>query len=181
MVSLCVYSARSGGGGLTVAQHKEFQAKKLEQLAAEAVGHAGNRPAPGAWKTSMVSVVMAWLAVLTVTALVCAQDGVKPLMSEELKVRHAYAFGLLSSDGSFDAFFTGHFAGRLATLRLETPTVIELKNPYLPSWVSCGRKELWFDPAKPQQLRGRPCAIAAKANNPVIVHTMHLQVLDTLF
>ena len=56
----------------------------------------------------------------------------------------------MERDGSFDAFFNRHFAEQLAGLKLETRTIIELKNPYLPSWVPYGRKELWFDPAKPQ-------------------------------
>ena len=56
----------------------------------------------------------------------------------------------MERDGSFDAIFNRHFAGQLAALKLETRTVIELKNPYLPSWVPYGRKALWFDPAKPQ-------------------------------
>jgi hypothetical protein len=40
--------------------------------------------------------VMAWLIALTMTSTVCAQDVVKPLKSEEFKVRYAYAFELLT-------------------------------------------------------------------------------------
>jgi len=56
----------------------------------------------------------------------------------------------MERDGSFDAFFNRHFARQLSELRLQARTVIELKNPFLPSWVPYARKELWFDPAKPQ-------------------------------
>jgi hypothetical protein len=82
----------------------------------------------------MAWVVKAWLTVLTMTSTVRAQNVVKPLKSEEFLVRYAYAY----------------FARQLAELKLETRTVIELKNPFLPSWVPYGRRELWFDPAKPQ-------------------------------
>lgn len=56
----------------------------------------------------------------------------------------------MERDGSFDVFFNRHFARQLSELKLKTRTVIELKNPFLPSWVPYARKELWFDPAKAQ-------------------------------
>lgn len=55
----------------------------------------------------------------------------------------------MERDGSFDAFFNRHFAEQLSELKLQTRTVIELRNPFLPAWVPYARKELWFDPAKP--------------------------------
>lgn len=51
-------------------------------------------------------------------------------------------------DGSFDALFEKHFAKRLAALKLGQRVVIELENPFLPSWVPFQRKELWFDPKR---------------------------------
>jgi hypothetical protein len=56
----------------------------------------------------------------------------------------------MERDDRFDAFFDRDFAKQLAELKLETRTVIELKNPFLPSWIPYGCKGLWFDPAKPQ-------------------------------
>lgn len=51
-------------------------------------------------------------------------------------------------DGSFDALFAKHFAKPLAELDLGHRVVIELENPYLPSWVPLQRKELWFNPPR---------------------------------
>lgn len=55
-----------------------------------------NLPAFSAWETTVRIVVMAWLTALTMTSTVCAQDVVKPLKSEEFRVRYAYAFELLT-------------------------------------------------------------------------------------
>lgn len=51
-------------------------------------------------------------------------------------------------DGSFDALFDKHFAKGVAELELDRRVVVELENPYLPSWVPFDRKELWFDPKR---------------------------------
>jgi hypothetical protein len=52
------------------------------------------------------------------------------------------------ADGSFDAFFTGHFGKLLSDLDLRQRVVVELENPFLPAWVPLERKELWFDPRR---------------------------------
>ena len=52
----------------------------------------------------------------------------------------------MRKDGSFDALFQKNFAQAVAGLHLERRVLIELKNPFVPSWVPVERKELWLDP-----------------------------------
>ncbi|MBI3368200.1 MAG: transporter substrate-binding domain-containing protein [Burkholderiales bacterium] len=54
------------------------------------------------------------------------------------------------ADGSFDKLFQLHFGERLRKARLETRTVLELRNPLLTPGTPSGRPELWYD-----ALRGR--------------------------
>lgn len=58
----------------------------------------------------------------------------------------------MAGDGSFDALFDKHFAKPLAGLKLGQRVVIELRNPFLPSWVPFGRPELWFRPETVKQI-----------------------------
>jgi hypothetical protein len=53
-------------------------------------------------------------------------------------------------DGSFDAFFNGHFAKLLVELKLNERVMIELQKPCLAPLVPFARQALWFDP---KQLR----------------------------
>jgi hypothetical protein len=68
----------------------------------------------------------------------------EPRLAERLKL----GLGKMRRDGSFDAHFGKHFAAPLAELRLAERIVIELDNPFIPSWVPIERKELWFDVRK---------------------------------
>lgn len=54
----------------------------------------------------------------------------------------------MEADGSLDALLNKHFGKLLADLNLRQRVVIDLENPFLPSWVPLERKELWFDPAR---------------------------------
>jgi len=54
----------------------------------------------------------------------------------------------MEADGSLDALLNKHFGELLADLNLRQRVVIDLENPFLPSWVPLERKELWFDPAR---------------------------------
>jgi ABC-type amino acid transport substrate-binding protein len=49
------------------------------------------------------------------------------------------------ADGSFDKLFQQYFGERLRKARLETRTVIELKNPLLTPGTPSNRPELWYD------------------------------------
>lgn len=49
-------------------------------------------------------------------------------------------------DGSFDALFRAHFSQSIADLHLKRRALIDLQNPFLPSWVPLSRKQLWLDP-----------------------------------
>ncbi|HSI59977.1 MAG TPA: hypothetical protein VLA16_20640 [Ideonella sp.] len=49
------------------------------------------------------------------------------------------------ADGSFDKVFQQYFGERLRKARLETRTVIELKNPLLTPGTPSHRPELWYD------------------------------------
>ena len=55
----------------------------------------------------------------------------------------------MEADGSLDALLNKHFGQLLADLNLQQRVVIDLQNPFLPTWVPLERKELWFDPARP--------------------------------
>jgi len=52
------------------------------------------------------------------------------------------------ADGSFDRLFQQYFGERLRKARLETRTVIELRNPLLTPETPSGRPELWYDPRR---------------------------------
>jgi hypothetical protein len=52
----------------------------------------------------------------------------------------------MRKDGSFDALFQRNFGQAVASLHLDRRVLIELTNPFLPSWVPVGRKDLWLDP-----------------------------------
>ena len=54
----------------------------------------------------------------------------------------------MEADGSLDALLNKHFGELLADLNLRQRVVIDLENPFLPSWVPLERKKLWFDPAR---------------------------------
>ena len=49
------------------------------------------------------------------------------------------------ADGSFDKVFQQYFGERLRKARLDTRTVIELRNPLLTPGTPSGRPELWYD------------------------------------
>jgi membrane-bound lytic murein transglycosylase MltF len=49
------------------------------------------------------------------------------------------------ADGSFDKIFQQYFGERLRKARLETRTVIELRNPLLTPGTPSDRPELWYD------------------------------------
>jgi ABC-type amino acid transport substrate-binding protein len=49
------------------------------------------------------------------------------------------------ADGSFDKLFQQYFGERLRKARLETRTVIELRNPLLTPGTPSNRPELWYD------------------------------------
>jgi ABC-type amino acid transport substrate-binding protein len=49
------------------------------------------------------------------------------------------------ADGSFDKVFQQYFGERLRKARLETRTVIELRNPLLTPGTPSDRPELWYD------------------------------------
>jgi len=49
------------------------------------------------------------------------------------------------ADGSFDKLFQEYFGERLRKARLETRTVIELRNPLLTPGTPSNRPELWYD------------------------------------
>jgi hypothetical protein len=49
------------------------------------------------------------------------------------------------ADGSFDKLFQQYFGERLRKARLETRTVIELRNPLLTPGTPSDRPELWYD------------------------------------
>jgi ABC-type amino acid transport substrate-binding protein len=61
------------------------------------------------------------------------------------------------ADRSFDKLFQQYYGDRLRKARLETRTVIELKNPWLTPGTPSDRPELWYDfrrePAKPITMR----------------------------
>lgn len=52
----------------------------------------------------------------------------------------------MRKDGSFDALFQRNFGQAVADLYLDRRVLIELTNPFVPSWVPVERKELWLDP-----------------------------------
>lgn len=52
------------------------------------------------------------------------------------------------ADGSFDKLFEQYYGERLRKARLETRTVIELRNPLLTPETPSDRPELWFDPRR---------------------------------
>ena len=52
------------------------------------------------------------------------------------------------ADGSFDKLFEQYFGERLRKARLETRTVIELRNPLLTPETPSDRPELWYDPRR---------------------------------
>lgn len=52
------------------------------------------------------------------------------------------------ADGSFDKLFHGYYGERLRNARLETRTVIELRNPLLTPGTPSDRPELWYDPRR---------------------------------
>jgi hypothetical protein len=66
----------------------------------------------------------------------------EPLIAQRIKD----GLEAMRKDGSFDALFQKNFGQAVADLHLERRVVIELNNPFLPSWVPVGRKELWLDP-----------------------------------
>ena len=68
-------------------------------------------------------------------------------------------------DGSFDALYDKHFATALTQLELGRRVVIELENPFLPSWVPFARKELWFDPRRTS--RAAPARAIQRFSSPV--------------
>ena len=65
-----------------------------------------------------------------------------PLIAQRIKD----GLEAMRKDGSFDALFQKSFGQAIADLHLERRVVIELNNPFLPSWVPVERKELWLDP-----------------------------------
>jgi hypothetical protein len=66
----------------------------------------------------------------------------EPLIAQRIKD----GLEAMRKDGSFDALFQKNFGQAVADLHLERRVVIELINPFLPSWVPVERKELWLDP-----------------------------------
>jgi len=62
-----------------------------------------------------------------------------------LAARLRDGFEQMIRDGSFDALFDRHFGKSLRDLRLDRRVIIDLENPFLPSWVPLDRKELWVD------------------------------------
>jgi hypothetical protein len=66
----------------------------------------------------------------------------EPLIAQRIKD----GLEAMRKDGSFDALFQKNFGRAVADLHLERRVVIELTNPFLPSWVPVERKELWLDP-----------------------------------
>jgi hypothetical protein len=52
------------------------------------------------------------------------------------------------ADGSFDKLFQQYYGERLRKARLETRTVIELRNPLLTPETPSERPELWYDPRR---------------------------------
>jgi len=52
------------------------------------------------------------------------------------------------ADGSFDKLFEQYYGERLRKARLETRTVIELRNPLLTPETPSDRPELWYDPRR---------------------------------
>ena len=52
------------------------------------------------------------------------------------------------ADGSFDRLFQQYYGERLRKARLETRTVIELRNPLLTPETPSHRPELWYDPKR---------------------------------
>jgi hypothetical protein len=52
------------------------------------------------------------------------------------------------ADGSFDKLFEQYYGERLRKARLETRTVIELRNPLLTPETPSNRPELWYDPRR---------------------------------
>jgi len=52
------------------------------------------------------------------------------------------------ADGSFDELFQQYYGARLSKARLESRTVIELRNPLLTPETPSDRPELWYDPRR---------------------------------
>ena len=67
-----------------------------------------------------------------------------PALAERLKT----GLQAMVKDGSLNALFDRYFAASLAKLKLKSRRVIELENPYLPSFVPLSQPELWFDPLR---------------------------------
>jgi hypothetical protein len=65
-----------------------------------------------------------------------------PLISQRIKD----GLEAMRKDGSFEALFQKNFGQAVVDLHLERRVLIELSNPFLPSWVPVERKELWLDP-----------------------------------
>jgi hypothetical protein len=65
-----------------------------------------------------------------------------PLIAQRIKD----GLEAMRKDGSFDALFQRNFGQAVASLHLDRRVLIELTNPFLPSWVPVGRKDLWLDP-----------------------------------
>jgi hypothetical protein len=59
---------------------------------------------------------------------------------------------IIHKSGSFDRIFNRYFAKTLEDLHLDRRTAIFLANPYVPSWFSAVRSDLWINPMsyKPQ-------------------------------
>lgn len=53
---------------------------------------------------------------------------------------------MMVKDGSLKKLFYRYFQQPLADLKLNSRTVLELENPYLPEFVPVNDRELWFDP-----------------------------------
>jgi ABC-type amino acid transport substrate-binding protein len=52
----------------------------------------------------------------------------------------------MQKDGSFDKIFNKYFSHELSELNLANRTVINLINPFLPSWYPSARSDLWINP-----------------------------------
>ncbi|WP_295992202.1 hypothetical protein [Rugamonas sp.] len=53
---------------------------------------------------------------------------------------------IMVKDGSLKQLFYQYFQKSLADLKLNSRTVLEMENPYLPPFVPVSNRELWFDP-----------------------------------
>jgi len=66
--------------------------------------------------------------------------------SPELARRLQAGLEAMVANGSLQTLFNRHFGATLARLNLQSRRIIELTNPFLPSFVPLTRPEFWYDP-----------------------------------